>query len=262
MAQTREEKLNDYKGFVDKFKRKKTTDDCCAPPKVYETILSWVEREYGIDRTQVVRPFYPDKDYKDFDYQNKIVVDNPPFSILKEIKDFYVKNNIKFFLFAPHLTMFSSNDTGVSYIVTSSKIIYENGANVKTSFVTNLDKYKLRLVPELSKLIEEVQKKETFPKYEYPINVISSALLGKYVDAGVTIEFQEEELYFIRGLDNQKKFKKSIYGAGYLISDDKAAKLLDGYSNKKIKIPEDRIVWELSDKEKNIIRGLNGEGIC
>ena len=33
---TREEKFNDYAGFVEKFKPKKTTDDCYTPPAVYE----------------------------------------------------------------------------------------------------------------------------------------------------------------------------------------------------------------------------------
>ena len=35
---TREEKFNDYEGFVEKFKPKKTTDDCYTPPAVYEAV--------------------------------------------------------------------------------------------------------------------------------------------------------------------------------------------------------------------------------
>ena len=30
------EKSNDYEGFVEKFKPKKTTDDCYTPPLVYD----------------------------------------------------------------------------------------------------------------------------------------------------------------------------------------------------------------------------------
>jgi hypothetical protein len=38
-----------YALFVDKFKPKKTTDDCYTPPEVYETIKGWACEEYGID---------------------------------------------------------------------------------------------------------------------------------------------------------------------------------------------------------------------
>lgn len=36
------EKFEDYDGFVEKFKPKKTTDDCYTPPLVYEAIADWV----------------------------------------------------------------------------------------------------------------------------------------------------------------------------------------------------------------------------
>lgn len=35
---TREEIFNDYEGFVEKFKPKKTTDDCYTPPEIYEAV--------------------------------------------------------------------------------------------------------------------------------------------------------------------------------------------------------------------------------
>ena len=38
---TREEKFNDYEGFVEKFKPKKTTDDCYTLPAVYEAVKAW-----------------------------------------------------------------------------------------------------------------------------------------------------------------------------------------------------------------------------
>ena len=43
---TREEKFNDYAGFVEKFKPKKTTDDCYTPPMVYEAVKDWACRRY------------------------------------------------------------------------------------------------------------------------------------------------------------------------------------------------------------------------
>lgn len=50
---------HEYAAFIEKFKPKKTTDDCYTPPNIYEAVLSWVIKEYGIDRESVVRPFWP-----------------------------------------------------------------------------------------------------------------------------------------------------------------------------------------------------------
>ena len=50
---------HEYAAFVDKFKPKKTTDDCYTPENVYEAVLGWVVKEYGIDPGNVVRPFWP-----------------------------------------------------------------------------------------------------------------------------------------------------------------------------------------------------------
>lgn len=55
----RQATFEDYEGFVEKFKPKKTTDDCYTPPAVYEAIKSWACKRYGIDPAKIVRPFYP-----------------------------------------------------------------------------------------------------------------------------------------------------------------------------------------------------------
>ena len=75
-----EENNEKYNAFVDKFKPKKTTDDCYTPDNVYNAVADWVADEYGKDRENFVRPFYPGGDYQGYDYpQDCIVVDNPPF---------------------------------------------------------------------------------------------------------------------------------------------------------------------------------------
>lgn len=101
-------KSKTYEEFVEKFKPKLTTDDCATPELVYDAVLGWVAKEYGIDPKSVLRPFWPGLDYQQQEYPDGcVVVDNPPFSILSKICEWYLDRNIKFFLFAPSLTALS-----------------------------------------------------------------------------------------------------------------------------------------------------------
>lgn len=245
-----------YESFVEKFKPKKTTDDCYTPPLVYDAVKSWVVSHYNLQGCEIVRPFYPGGDYQNYSYsENCIVIDNPPFSILAKIKAFYLEKNIKFFLFAPHLQLFSSNYMGIQYIVTDTDIIYENGARVNTSFVTNLGGDFIRTEPELKGLIEQANKKRNetkkVPKYKYPDNVISPALLGTACCVKWSIP-TSEQCYFTRSLDSQKPHKKAIFGGGFIIPDKYAKPLTEAR-----KLQEEKIQWELSEREKNIIKSLN-----
>jgi hypothetical protein len=52
----------EYQAFVDKFKPKKTTDDCYTPPYIYDAVLKWATKEYQLQGRTVVRPFYPGGD--------------------------------------------------------------------------------------------------------------------------------------------------------------------------------------------------------
>ena len=47
-----------YEDFKEKFKPKKTTDDCYTPENIYNTIADWVANEYQVDRADFVRPFF------------------------------------------------------------------------------------------------------------------------------------------------------------------------------------------------------------
>ena len=101
-----------YEQFVEKFKAKKTTDDCYTPPEIYEGISDWVAAEYGLDKRNFVRPFWPGGDYRKGEYPaGCVVVDNPPFSILMQIIDYYLEKGVGFFLFAPTLTLFQCLQT-------------------------------------------------------------------------------------------------------------------------------------------------------
>lgn len=229
--QMRLEDISDkYRAFVDKFKPKKTTDDCYTPAPIYDAVLQWCRAEYGIpDDAPIHRPFYPGGDYERFEYsEDGYVIDNPPFSIIAKILDYYTEREIKFFLFAPYLTIFStlSRRQGVAAIVTGSDITYENGARVKTSFFTNLEgDYLFKSSPSLYKALvaaeyENTRKtKKTLPKYSYPESVVTSSKVGKLSKIGAEYGVRKEEAFFVRSLDAQKaKENKEIYGAGYIIS--------------------------------------------
>ena len=257
----------EYDAFVAKFKPKRTTDDCYTPPEIYDVVLKWVQaRCPQIAGLKVVRPFYPGGDYTKEDYTDAVVIDNPPFSILAEIKRFYHYHKIPYFLFAPALTLFTSDVKGTNYIIANANITYANGANVRTGFISNLFGSKaIILAPDLmqeidyvSRVIRKYKQKAGVVRYEYPKNVISSALLNKHINAGVAMEIDRSEVSFIRKLDSQKRTGDAIFGAGFLVSDEVADKLEDGLKKGKKRggEPEEVVVWELSDREKLIIKLL------
>ena len=254
-----EETLNeskDYKEFVEKFKPKKTTDDCYTPTNVYEAVVEWCEKEYGINRNKIVRPFYPGGDYKNYPYkEDDVVIDNPPFSVLSKIMRFYNEKGIKYFLFAPTLTLFSSN-TICTGIAVGISIIYENKARVNTSFATNLNSdVCFRSAPELYRILDKVNKAnietKELPKYEYPNNVITSTRLALFSKHGVDFSVKENDTYKIKSLESQKKHKKAIFGSGYLVSDAAAQAAAQAAREDK-----KTVVWDLSEKERKIIEKL------
>ena len=209
----------EYEDFVDKFKPKKTTDDCYTPQAVYDAVLNWAINEYGLHSREVIRPFYPDGDYEAFPYPNGcVVIDNPPFSILARIIDFYNARKIDYFLFAPALTIFSTAGERANSIVTDSSITYENGAVVATSFITNLGEWKVHVAPDLHDAVEDAmadvlrQKRVTFPKYVYPDNVLVAAVIQKIASRGQSLKIPAESVCFIRALDSQRKQKKVSSG--------------------------------------------------
>lgn len=113
----------EYKAFVEKFKPKKTTDDCYTPPPVYEAVVAWAEERYRIAREDIVRPFYPGGDYQRFDYPSGcLVLDNPPFSIISRIIRFYLSHGVRFLLFCPALQLPGRlQSDGVTFVACSAE---------------------------------------------------------------------------------------------------------------------------------------------
>lgn len=256
-----------YKEFTEKFKVEKTTDDCYTPENIYKVVCDWVVDKYNIAGMKIVRPFYSGGDYKNFDYSDDtVVIDNPPFSILRDIKNFYIKNNIKFFLFAPHLTIFSSDRSGITYVLTNSSIVYENKADINTSFVTNLedDDILIYMSEDLRDKIKlennknrEKKRKINFKTPKYPENVITSAGLGKFICGETRIK--RNECFFTRCLDDMKSAGKTIFGGGFLVSDNVKGELLRNKTVLEARKPTklQQKFWELSERELDIIKDLS-----
>lgn len=248
---------DDYDAFVDKFKPKKTTDDCYTPPDVYDTVLQWVTDEYGIQGRPVVRPFWPGGDYQHETYPaGCVVIDNPPFSILSKICRWYLERDIDFFLFAPYLTNFSA-DIPVNHIVTNTTIVYENGAKVKTAFLTTLGDDFIRTAPGLSQAINAVQdahKPAPLPSYQYPGEVLTVSRVGQLDHYGIDLRVSRSEVARISRLDSQKTAGKTIFGYGFLMGRTLQARYAE--AAKAAKAAND-FVWTLSPREHAIIDTLN-----
>jgi hypothetical protein len=259
------EEDEEYQEFLKKFEAKKTTDDCYTPELIYDAVVEWVEKEYDVKRKDFVRPFYPGGDYQNFNYpKGSVVVDNPPFSILAEILQFYDKKGIKFFLFAPSLTLFSSSSSSSSTaICIGAGIIYANGAGVNTSFLTNLGDRSIRFrsAPDLYKALDVAntenlkQMRKELPKYTYPDHIVTSTFVGRMSKYGIDISVSVGESEPISALDHQKKEGKAIYGKGYIISEKAAAEKAAAEKAAAEKAAATR--WQLSDKEWEIIKKLS-----
>ena len=244
-----------YDAFVDKFQQKLTTDDCYTPKPVYDAVLKFVAGITDLDGRKVVRPFYPGGNYEDLSQYPKgcVVVDNPPFSILSKICRFYCERGIQFFLFGPELTLFTATDCDLTYINCAGHIIYENGADVRTGFITNLiPDLRIWVCPELGSMIDEAQPKEDKTKrgFVYPDNIVTAATLGKIAERDVELKIRKTSCEPIKESDSAKEQGRALYGGGFIMSDRAAAERAAAERAAATRL-------NLSDREKAIIARLN-----
>ena len=224
------EPVKDYDTWLSNLKRNvKTSDDTFTPPKFYDAVLEYInEKIIPIDSIEIQRPFYPGGDYqKEAETYNEksVVIDNPPFSILSKILDFYTKNNIKFFMFANGLTIFNYLLKDVHLLCPYSTIEYENGAKVNTCFVHNLLPKGVTISGELRERLLKVGAKPKIKrkKYQYPNEVLSGAQsleLAKVIKGEVTITNYKG----VSRLSHNGK-QKEVFAKAMILSKSEQAKI-------------------------------------
>ena len=195
------------------------------------------------------------------------MLDNPPFSILSKICEFYIDRGIAFFLFAPSLTVFSGRSTVLrtNHIICDADITYENGAVVRTAFITSYGGNVAQTAPKLRKAIERAMRqiksetKRELPKYTYPDHVLTAAMLQKYAHYGVEFAVKREDCTQIAKLDSQRPMGKTIFGGGLLLSEKAAAEKAAAEKAAAEKAAAEKAaahIWELSERERQIVASL------
>ena len=255
----------EYKAFVEKFKPKKTTDDCYTPENVYAVVRDWAVAHYGIaPEAEIVRPFWPGGDYEAFDYPDGcVVIDNPPFSILSKIVRFYDAHGVRFFLFGPILTLFNcARNPRIGFVAANCSITYDNGAVVRTGFITNMGEYVVETAPDLCRAVKAVNdanvKSESrkLPKYEYPPEVLTAARASWLSIHGEDFRVRRGDAAFIMRLEAQGD--KTVFGGGLLLSERAAAER--AAAERAAAERAAATVWELSPREREMQR-LLGERV-
>ena len=152
----------------------------------------------------------------------------------------------------PHLTAFSS-DIDCPHIIASADITYENGATIKTAFVSNMfGDLKIIGDADLHLKFKKLQQrnKANLPKYKYPDHIITVSKIAYCVEKGINVSFDKQDLKHCKSLDAQKKHGKNLFGSGFIASDKAAA------AQKAAQRKDNVIVWELSQREREIIKSL------
>lgn len=254
-----------YDEFTGKFNEDLplTTDDCYTPPEVFELVRKFVdEKVIPLGDKKVVRPFFPGGNYEDLAQypEGCVVLDNPPFSLYAKIVRFYLEHGIKFFLFGPQLSLLVYG-ADCCFCPFNVPITYENGAKVSTGFVTNLRPgVRVWVESSLRVAIQKAQKTEpTIPMYEYPAEVINSALLGKIAHYG-DLTILSSEARFIKNLDGMKEIGADLFGGGFLISTQAAARVQEAADKAKAETKKARTTKiALSDSERALVAELSAQ---
>ena len=155
-------------------------------------------------------------------------------------------------------------------IVCDAKIRYENGAIVPTSFATNmLPGIRAESCPELTGIIMAEQERgrsaaPAVPRYEYPDEIVTAAMLQRLARYGVRFEVPDAECRRVSRLESQRALGKSIYGGGLLLSRRMAetrrmaerrrldAELMRAGANACLDGGKCKFIWQLTDAERAV----------
>ena len=92
------------------------------------------------------------------------------------------------------------------------------------------------------------------PKYSYPDEVLTATMLCYMAAHGTSLEIEEKDTYFIRALDSQKESGKVLFGSGFLLSEKATSEKAAAEKAAAEKV--DTNIWELSDREREIVKSL------
>ena len=95
--------------------------------------------------------------------------------------------------------------------------------------------------------------RQELPKYSYDHHIITSTFVGALSRLGIAFSVPVAESEPISQLESQKASGKAIYGKGYIVSEQVFAEREKAEREKAER-------WELSPKEKDIIRRLSRHG--
>ena len=102
------------------------------------------------------------------------------------------------------------------------------------------------------------------PKYEYPDNIVTAAMLQKYSKYGIDYRIDRRDCEQIAKLDAQRPAGKAIFGGGLLLSDKKAAERAAAERAAAERAAAERAaahVWELSTREREAIEYINRRSV-
>ncbi|WP_446806417.1 hypothetical protein ACI0CA_06610 [Hominenteromicrobium mulieris] len=77
----------------------------------------------------------------------------------------------------------------------------------------------------------KAEKTRTRPKYDYPDNVVTAAMLQRYSKYGIDFKVRRDECTAIAKLDAQAEAKKSCFGGGLLLSESSSGESSSGESS-------------------------------
>ena len=168
----------------------------------------------------------------------------------------------------------------MNHIICDADITYENGAVVRTAFVTSFGGAIAQTAPGLGEAVRlamkkiKTEKKREIPKYTYPSYVLTAAMLQRYSHYGIDFRVEREDCTFISKLDSQRDMGKAIFGGGLLLSEKAAAEKAAAEKAAAEKAAAEKAaaekaaaekaaaekaaahIWELSEREKGIIAQL------